>query len=313
MKIVLIGAGNLPIPPPGWGAIEILIWDIYENLKENGNEVYIINTRDKNEIVKKTNEINPDIVHLHITGYSDLLLLMKCKVKILTSHEPSISPDSILKDSTIINNPNIFISALSKDIKEVYIKAGWNPDNIFITPNGANEKRFIYSETCMYPDKSIYLAMIEDTRKKQYKYQTIESIDFAGNIYYTEKFNVNNPRYLGHWSKENVYSLLTNYSNLVLLSETEAHSLSVCEALLCGLGVVISEAAISNLDLSKPWITVIPNDKLDDLVYVENKIKENREISIKFRKEIREHSLATISWKARMDNIYNLYTNLLAL
>lgn len=313
MKIVLIGAGNLPIPPPGWGAIEILIWDIYQNLKENGNDVHIINTRDQNEIVRKTNEINPDIVHLHVTGYLKLLLLINCKVKILTTHEPAITPDSLLNDSNIINNPNIFISALSKEIKDVYIKTGWNPNKIFITPNGANEKSFIYSDTCIYPNKSIYLAMIEDTRKKQYKYQSIESIDFAGNIYYTEKFNINSPRYLGHWSKENVYTSLTKYANLVLLSESEAHSLSVCEALLCGLGVVISEAACSNLDLSKPWITVIPNNKLDDLAYVEDKIKENREISLKFRSEIRSHSLETISWKSRMNNIYELYINLLTL
>jgi len=313
MKIVLIGAGNLPIPPPGWGATEIVIWDLYQNLKENGNDVHIINTRDTNEIIRKTNEINPDIVHLHMSSYSNVLLSINCKIKFLTEHESCISVDSILKDSKIINNPTIFISALSKEIKDLYIKAGWNQDKIFITPNGANEKKFIYSETCIDPDRSVYVAMIEDSRKKQYKYQDIESLYFVGNIYNTEKFNIDSPRYLGHWYKDKLYSWLTNFANLVLLSEKEAHSLSVSEALLCGLGVVISEAATSNLDLSKPWITVIPNDKLDDLVYVEDKIKENREISIKFRKQIREHSLATLSWKARMDNIYNLYTNLLTL
>ena len=27
MKIVLIGPGIMPIPPTGWGAVEILVWD----------------------------------------------------------------------------------------------------------------------------------------------------------------------------------------------------------------------------------------------------------------------------------------------
>ena len=27
MKVTLIGPGIMPIPPTGWGAVEILIWD----------------------------------------------------------------------------------------------------------------------------------------------------------------------------------------------------------------------------------------------------------------------------------------------
>ena len=32
MKFALIGPGILSIPPPGWGAVEILIWDYYNEL-----------------------------------------------------------------------------------------------------------------------------------------------------------------------------------------------------------------------------------------------------------------------------------------
>ena len=45
MKIALIGPGIMPIPPVGWGAVEILIWDYYNELKKLGNEVIIINTK----------------------------------------------------------------------------------------------------------------------------------------------------------------------------------------------------------------------------------------------------------------------------
>ena len=27
MKIAIVGPGIMPIPPTGWGAVEILIWD----------------------------------------------------------------------------------------------------------------------------------------------------------------------------------------------------------------------------------------------------------------------------------------------
>ena len=45
MKIVLIGPGIMPIPPTGWGAVEILVWDTKIALEKLGHEVLIINTK----------------------------------------------------------------------------------------------------------------------------------------------------------------------------------------------------------------------------------------------------------------------------
>jgi hypothetical protein len=42
----------------------------------------------------------------------------------------------------------------------------------------------------------------------------------------------------------------------VLLSDGEAHSLVIMEALAAGLGVVVSEFATANLCLAKEFITV---------------------------------------------------------
>ena len=43
MKIALIAPGIMPVPPPGWGAVEILIWDYYNELQAAGHNVVIIN------------------------------------------------------------------------------------------------------------------------------------------------------------------------------------------------------------------------------------------------------------------------------
>ena len=42
MKISIIGPGLMPIPPKGWGAVESLIWDMANALKDLGQEVQII-------------------------------------------------------------------------------------------------------------------------------------------------------------------------------------------------------------------------------------------------------------------------------
>ena len=51
MKIALIGPGIMQIPPDGWGAVEMLIWDYTVVLRELGHRVEIINTPDK-ELIK---------------------------------------------------------------------------------------------------------------------------------------------------------------------------------------------------------------------------------------------------------------------
>ena len=87
-----------------------------------------------------------------------------------------------------------------------------------------------------------------------------------------------------------MYQKLTQYANLVLLSDAEAHPLVCMEALSAGLGLVLSPRCVAHLDIKKEFIEVIPFNKLDNITFVRNKIKENRQKSIKLRKEIREYS-----------------------
>jgi hypothetical protein len=47
---------------------------------------------------------------------------------------------------------------------------------------------------------------------------------------------------------------------------------------------------LANLDLNKKFISVITEDKINDLEYVESVIKENREYSINNREEILEYA-----------------------
>jgi len=65
MKIALIGPGIMPIPPIGWGAVEILIWEYYNGLNDLGHDVHIINTPNMNEIISVINQGNFDVAHLH--------------------------------------------------------------------------------------------------------------------------------------------------------------------------------------------------------------------------------------------------------
>ena len=148
-------------------------------------------------------------------------------------------------------------------------------------------RSFEFTETPTYGDRSIYLAKI-DYRKRQHMFQSIESLWFAGNIA-DSRFDTSK-NYLGEWSKDVLHKELTQYGNLVLLSDGEAHPLVCMEALAAGLGVVVTEWGRANLDESKDFITIIPENKVNDIQYVEEQIIKNREYSLQNRKEILEYS-----------------------
>ena len=288
MKIVLIGPGIMPIPPTGWGAVEILVWDTKVALEKLGHEVLIINTKNGREIIDKINTFRPDFVHVHYDEFVPIVPFIQYP-NAITSHYGYLERPKMFGGYTNVANefmrikPNVF--CLSEGIEKVY-NVMFNIPNTFITPNGVNVNEFNFVSDPEHLDRSIYLAKI-DYRKRQHLFQSIDSLWYAGNIA-DDRFNTKK-NYLGEWSKDRLYNELTEYGNLVLLSDGEAHPLVCMEALVAGLGVVVCEWGKANLDTTKEFITVIPEDKIEDISYVEEQIIKNREYSIAHRDEIREY------------------------
>jgi len=290
MKVSIVGPGVMPIPPKGWGAVEILIWDLKCCYEELGHEVQIVNTTNGSEIIKEINNFNPDFVHIEFDNMIGVYPHINYPKAITTHFAYLPTPEKIggyrtVLDAFKVYKPNIF--ALSEEIKQVYIDNGIPEENIFVTPNGVNSKNFKVSDTPKFKDKSIYVAKI-DYRKRQHLFQNIDSIYYAGIV--DDKNFDTSKNYLGEWTKETLYDELTEYGNLILLSDGEAHSLVIMEALSAGLGVVVSEFATANLNVDKDFITVIPEEKINDLDYIESEIIKNREYSSSHREEILEYA-----------------------
>ena len=305
MKIVIVGPGIMPIPPTGWGAVEILIWDSKVALDKLGHDVKIVNTQSPMEIIKEINKFRPDFVHIQYDDFIEIYPYIQYPCAI-TSHFGYLEqPDKwdYYRDRIVVPferiKPNVF--CLSSGIRDVYRdKLNIPEERLFVTPNGVDFDIFEYTDEPKHADASIYLAKI-DYRKRQFMFQSIKSLFYAGNNA-DPRFDTSN-NYLGEWSKEELYKNLTEYGNLVLLSDGEAHPLVCLEAFSAGLGVVVSEWASANLDIRKSFITVIPEDKISDIRYVEDAIISNRSYSIANRAEIREYA-REFEWTNVIENHY---------
>ena len=307
MKICIVGPGIIPIPPKGWGAVEILIDDYRESLERLGHEVLIVNTKIPQQIINIVNNLKPDFVHIQYDEFIAIAPHIKCPNVAITSHYGYLE-QSNRWDPGYVNifwnfvNSSTNIFCLSPGIKDVYLKGGIPEERLKVVPNGVRGDLFQFDKSCEFPNKTIYLAKV-DFRKRQHIFQDIENLYFAGNIA-DDRFNSDSPRYLGEWSKVYLYENLTKYANLALLSDGEAHPLVCLEAMSAGLGLVLSSCSTANLDLSLPFIDVIPESKIQDKDFVSSVLKSNRFKSISMREEIRDYALKNFAWETIVEKRY---------
>ena len=302
MRICLIGPGIMPIPPTGWGGVEALIWNYSQELQRQGHEVKIQNTWLGNSLeeppsiiqamIKDVNDWKPDFVHLHYDHYCDIMPYIDAP-RAITSHYPYLDyPDKRSGYEWIFhkfckNHSNIFTLS---DLNSIHFRSfGAKEDLLWTWIYGVNAESFRFSKTAELPDRTICLGKIEP-RKQQFVLQAISAnIDFAGPSA-DSRFNTDSADYLGPWSREQVYNDLTKYANMVLFSDGEAAPQVTAEALLSGIGLVVSKEASANLDTSLPFIDVVDraSTTADELRQV---IQKNREASIANREQIREYGL----------------------
>ena len=270
-----------------------------------GHEVQILNEPDPNKMLHLMHEFGPDFVHINYDDWVPLYPYIQYPCA-CTTHYAYLERFDMMDgykqrvfDMFSLIKPVVF--GLSDAINKTYqYRAMIQPEKLFLNPNGVMLDNFRVALDPKHSQASIYLAKV-DHRKRQFLFQGIKSLYYAGNIA-DDRFD-QNKNYLGEWEKPVLYNRLTDYGNLVLLSDGEAHPLVCLEAFAAGLGVVISQWATANLDLDKKFITVIPEEKVIDTKYVEEKIIENRKYSVDHRQEILDYA-KQFEWSRILSDYY---------
>jgi len=311
MKIALVAGGHLPIPPNGWGGVEHLIWNFYQQLTKSGDEVTIINTQDLDEIVDKVNSGNFDAVHLHYDGYADIMEELNCDKKLITSHYPYLTnPErEYLWIFEKFKNAQSHVVSLSDAILDQFVRRGVSENNSSVLPCGIETESYSFEEEATFFDRSIVVGKIEPRKRQAFLQNRNLNIDFIGNCV-DPSFNTSDPCYFGEQSKEDIMENLTAYANMILLSSGEAHPFVCLEAMASGLGLVLSEQSTANLDLTQPFITVIPDNKINDIQYLREKIEENRKVSLGMRKTIREYCQQNFDWSVIIEKYKQIINNI---
>jgi hypothetical protein len=293
MKIGLVGPGIMSIPPVGWGAVEILIWDYYGELRKLGHDVHIVNKMGPktlpyfHELIHELNQAEYDFIHIHYDCLFQIVPYLTCKKIGMTSHYPYIdNKEKQLEDGFtpffqfMVNYPGKFFMLAQKDT-DFLIQCGANPECFLLMENGIPIDKYRFVSSPSKGDKTVYLGKVTP-RKRQHVYGQLDHIELIG------PGGEGLPNWKGSWTRDQVYGELTHYGNLLLCSEGEADPLVVKEALVCGLGIVVNRTSSKNIE-SCAFITIIEDNQMDNLVWIQQKMDENRAYAVNHRDEIREY------------------------
>ena len=311
MNIAFIGPGIMPIPPKGWGAVEMMIWDYATVMGDLGHTGLIINTPNRKEIIHELQQEKFDVVHLHYDVFHDIIpeILGVISGKlIVSSHYPYINnPNMWNMDNynpiikSYVKNEQFHIFASSQNDIDTFVKNGAIEENCWLSRLGVLPSSYEFDLVPSY-DKTLCFSQICD-RKRQYLIQDLDDVDFVGRLE-SGRF-VNQKNYKGQYDRNFLNKEITKYPNFALLSSIENTTpLAVKEALVCGLGVVVSESVSVELDSNQKFIDVIPEQKIEDISYVSEVIRKNREYSFSHRKEIKEYGDKVFGLNSIIENEY---------
>lgn len=274
MKIAIVGWGYTPQPPLS-NALYTLMYDYQFCLNQLGHEVDVINEKDVDKSIEFINNNNYDFVHLYAYNFVDAFNKKLKQKYCFTSQYGYLFKEDRWEEyfqeafKSYIDAPGII--AASYPTKDFFLNKGYS-GFIRVQPNGVDTNKFRFQAAGN--NKAICLGWIQPRKQQQLLAESIDGkvpIDFVGPLDDPGFKEGTTTKYLGIWGLQQVYTNLTDYNCLVLISDGEVAPLVVLEALAAGLCIVISESASANLH-TKEFIKVLPDNILT------NASSENQQI-----------------------------------
>lgn len=305
LRILMVGSGSSPIPPPGWGAVALLIGQTRDYLVRSGHTCDILNK--KHWRIANALRARPwtyDFVHLQAERRAKLWVALsralRFKLAITTYGSYAAFPDRWKPRYRRIFNSMCgapYLIALSNEIADTARREGFR-NRIFVVPSAVECSEFTFRPQAA--KQACVLGRVEERKKQTYLARVLDgrpvTLDLIGpykNSNVTAIEQSSNVHLIGPWKRPQVQQNLTDYAASVLLSDGEAHPLAVMESMAAGLSVVVSPEASHNLDPTRPFVHIVNRD---DDVAVTNAVETAVRDSHQYRADVRRYCETNFDW-----------------
>ena len=299
----MVTHGRMPIPNPNMGAIENIVWNYQQYLQKDGHTVDIYNSPWIQDTIYNLNNKNYDFIHVHFELFVLELNAYLKKRYMLTCHSGALAkfipgkydfyPGFNYSFSDILKAPGNF--ALSEHIKELYLNNGYT-NFLRVLGNPVEVEKFRFNKHGN--GKAVCIGRIQPRKQQVILAKLLENkidIDFIGPNdreweFGEQDFKDNKTsKYLGSFSRDELYNKLSDYSCLVHFSNSEvAAPLVVLEAMSAGLSIVTTKPASDNLTTEK-FISIVSEEERDG-ERLSNIVQEAIDNNLNFREEIRSYA-----------------------
>lgn len=139
-RVALLCDGSIPIPPPGWGAVQRDVWNLHSSLQKHGFDSLILNVKSEDELHQLCQDFKPHLINVHTDGADTLIKLLPYLKAfptpvVSTTHHSGLSigiPTYAALNARLAD----VIIAVSPSIRERFLRAGYR--NVHFIPNGVN-------------------------------------------------------------------------------------------------------------------------------------------------------------------------------
>lgn len=258
MRIVLVGAGMLPIPPVDYGAVEKHIWNLSHALERRGHSVRIVNkvfgnqSKDEYRFAfwarKEVKREEHDILHLHTPGVATIFSALGPSRFVYTTHSRHWSGTDGLGERFGHYLENRAVNNAAQTIAVSQLVARQIDRRTHVIPNGVDVERYrplsqqrtgtrLVGVGEIAPHKQWHVAAEAAARLRL-------SLRIAGpirDVEYAKRVEKSGALLLGALGEAELVQLLGESDVMTHPSISESFGMAVVEGMSAGLPIVCSD------------------------------------------------------------------------
>lgn len=334
MKVTLVGAGMIPIPPPGYGAVEKHVWNLAKALEARGHEVRIVNkvfgpdSKDEYRFAlwarKEVRRAPFDALHLHTPGVATVFRALGPRPFVYTTHSRHWSGTTGLGERIGFFLERQAVARAEQVIAVSRFVAQQLDRPCTVVPNGVQVER--YAPDPAGRKGTVVVGLGEITEHKRWhlaaaaiaplpvELRLIGPIRDPAYADRVEKDGQGRVRLLGALSEAELVAELSRADAMVHPSVSESFGMAVVEGMSAGLPIVCSDFLSFLVEHDREGLLVPTHAPDDERVAILRErlrtLLDDPEARRRMGEAARRKAVADYSWERVAEQVEHVYRRL---